>query len=423
MIHKLTLEEIKNLSPLFSWSDYFNGITAPELKSIIVTPPEFLKEMNDLLQKRTIQDWQLYFQWHLLRSMAPYLSVEFQNERAQFFELRLNGSIENKPRWSQCLDFTEFALGDALGTKFIDETLTEISKERLIVMIQGLKKAIGKKLSEISWFSEESRREALLKLSAIEGKIGYPDTTVRYDSLQIAREHWIANVVKAQKFLFQQQLKRIGKPVNRREWRISPSSTNAFYNPTLNEIVFTAAILQPPFFDKDADDATNFGAIGAVIAHELTHAFDENGRNFDSKGNPRDWWTEADEKEFTDRAACFVEQYGQYRAGGLYNMNGHLTLSENIADHGGLRFAYEAYRDLSNSEVDRSAEQRFFLSWAQLWCENQTDEWTRMRVVDDIHSVGWYRTNGVVGALSEFREAFGCSEDDRMVQKNPCRLW
>ena len=381
-----------------------------------------------LIRTRSIEDWKYYFRWHLLRVFSPYLSSEFQEERAQFYEFRLNGSIENKPRWLQCLDFTESALGDALSKKFIDETLTENGRNRLTVMIQALKGSIGKKIAELSWFSEESRKEALIKLNAIEGRIDNPEARLSYENVSIVRNNWIANVISAQQSLFQQQLRRIGKPVNRREWRISPSSTNAFYNPALNEIVFTAGILQPPFFDEKADEAANFGAIGAIIAHELTHAFDENGRNFDSKGNPRDWWTESDRKEFATRAACFIEQYGKYRAGGLYNMNGHLTLSENIADHGGLRFAYEAYRDLKKisdptDSLVNFAEQSFFLSWAQMWCENQTDEWTRMRVMDDIHSLGWYRTNGVVGALPEFGTAFGCAEDASMVQKDPCRVW
>lgn len=426
--HKMTAKELAGLSPGFGWNLYLEGIGAPATQILNVTEPEFFKQMDKVLKTASLDDWKIYLRWHVAHSNAGLLPAKFVNENFDFFEKTLAGTKELSPRWKRCVRYTTGDLGEAVGQKYVELTFGAEGKERTLKMVQALEKALGEDIENVPWMGPQTKQRARVKLAAIANRIGYPDRWRDYSSLKITRGDALSNSWQANEFEFQRQLNKIGKPVDKNDWPYPPSTVNASYNPQQNNITFPAGILQPPFYDKQADDATNFGGIGAVIGHELTHGFDDQGSQFDAQGNLADWWTAQDKKEFEQRTQCVADQYSSYTAVDDLKLNGKLTLGENVADKGGMRIAYMALLStLAGKEpapVDGlTAQQRFFLGWANVWCENRTDELARMLVTVDPHSPSRWRVNAVTSNMPEFREAFHCKADAPMVRQNACGVW
>jgi endothelin-converting enzyme/putative endopeptidase len=375
-----------------------------------------------------MDDWKTYLRWHLVHANAPMLPAAFVNENFNFFSKALQGTKELAPRWKRCVRATNGDLGEALGQKYVEETFGPEGKQRTLTMVNTLEKSLTHDIQDLPWMGADTKKQALVKLQAITNRIGYPNKWRDYSTLKIVRGDAMGNSQRSNVFEFQRQLNKIGKPVDKNDWPYPPATVNASYNSTLNNITFPAGILQPPFYDNKADDAMNFGGIGAVIGHELTHGFDDEGRKFDPQGNLRDWWTEQDGKEFEKRAACVADQYSGFTAVDDLKVNGKLTLGENVADNGGMRIAYMALMSLLAGKEPApieglTAKQRFFLGWANVWCENRSDPFSRMLVQVDPHSPGKWRVNGTVSNMPEFREAYHCKADAPMVNQNACRVW
>lgn len=426
--HDMTVEELKGLSPIFAWPRYLAGIPAPQFQKLNVAVPTFFREMNTLLQTQGLDKWKTYLTWHLVHSQAGMLPAAFVDENFNFYGKILTGAKQLRPRWKRCVSYTDAQLGEALGQVYVDRTFGVEGKQRTLKMVKAIEAAMGDDVNRLSWMTKPTKDQALAKLNAIENKIGYPDRWRDYSSVKIIRTDALGNAERADAFEFRRQLQKIGKPVDRSEWMMSPPTVNAYYDPQLNTINFPAGILQPPFYDNHIDDAVNYGAIGAVIGHELTHGFDDEGRHFDAKGNLRDWWTPQDAQEFVKRAECFVNEYSKFTVDNGVHLNGNLTLGENTADNGGLRLAFMALMDmLAGKTVSPingfTPEQRFFLGWGQIWCQNQTEEQARLGATIDPHSPGKYRVNGVVQNMPQFKSAFGCTVGQPMVSPNACRVW
>ncbi len=426
--HKMTAQELAALSPAFGWPRYLASIGAPPVESLNVTYPEFFKAMSGLLQSESLDNWKTYLTWHLVHSQADMLPTAFVNENFDFYGKTLTGAKEIRPRWKRCVAATDGDLGEALGQKYVDQTFGVEGKQRTLKMVQAIEKALAADIDQITWMTPATKKQALIKLHAVTNKIGYPDKWRDYSALKIVRGDALGNSQRGTQFEFLRRLGKIGKPVDPHEWMMTPPTVNAYYNPQMNNINFPAGILQPPFFDKNMDDAVNFGAVGAVIGHELTHGFDDQGRQFDAKGNLRDWWTPADNHAFNQRAECFVDQYGNYTAVENVKLNGKLTLGENVADNGGVRLALMALLASSKGKPQQkidgfTPEQRLFLGWGQVWCQNRTEAAARLRASVDPHSPGKDRVNGVVSNSPEFRSAFACKEGQPMVRAKECRVW
>ncbi len=426
--HKLSGQELASLSPSFGWPKYFQGVGAPPIQSLNVAVPEFFKQMDTLLKTAGLADWKTYLQWQLVHAAAPLLPTPFVNENFDFFGKTLTGAKEIRPRWKRCVSFTDRELGEALGQKYVEKTFGMQGKERTLRMVQALEKALAEDITELPWMTPATKQRALEKLHAVTNKIGYPDKWRDYSSVKIVRGDALGNFGRASEFEFKRQLAKIGKPVDRTEWEMTPPTVNAYYDPQMNNINFPAGILQPPFYDNQTDDAVNFGAIGAVIGHELTHGFDDQGRKFDPEGNLRDWWTKEDADQFEKRATCLADEYSGFTAVDDVHLNGRLTLGENTADNGGLRIAYMALIDsLTGKEAPQvegfTPQQRLFLGYGQIWCQNQTDEIARLRATVDPHSTDKYRVNGVVSNMPEFQKAFKCKTGQPMVRPKACRVW
>jgi putative endopeptidase len=426
--HRLSVQELAALSPSFDWNVYLKGIGTPPTQILNVTEPEFFKHLDGVLTATSLEDWKTYLGWHLVHANARLLPAKFVNENFNFFSKTLYGTKELPPRWKRCVRATSTDLGEAVGQEYVDETFGADGKERTLKMVQALEKSLGDDIDNLSWMGSETKKQARIKLAAISNRIGYPDKWRDYSKLEIKRADALGNSTRANEFEFQRQLDKIGKPVDKNDWPYPPATVNASYNPLLNNITFPAGILQPPFFDKQADDALNFGAIGAVIGHELTHGFDDQGSQFDAQGNLRDWWTEQDKKEFEKRTQCVADEYSGFTVVDNLKLNGKLTLGENTADNGGMRIAFMALMSMMAGKdpapVDGlTAQQRFFLGWANVWCENDTDEALRAGVEGDPHSPAQARINGVMVNMPEFREAYHCKADASMVSKNACRVW
>ena len=426
--HKLTRQELAALSPSFDWALYLAGIGARPFDSLNVMEPEFFRGVESAIRQISLADWKTYMVWHLVHSEAPMLPARFAEEHFDFYERKLRGTREMPPRWKRCVDYTDNQLGEALGQKYVDRTFGIEGKQRTLEMVRRIEAALGEDIRKLDWMTPETKKQALAKLHEVTNKIGFPDKWRDYTALEIVRGDALGNAQRADRFEFKRQVAKIGTDVDPREWQMSPPTVNAYYDPLMNNINFPAGILQPPFYDNKMDDAVNFGAIGAVIGHELTHGFDDQGRQYDPKGNLRDWWTAADAKAFEERAQCFVDQYGAYTVAGGVHLKGKLTLGENTADNGGLRLAYMALMDAlagkSTPKIDGfSPEQRLFLGWGQIWCENVTEQRARMTAALDPHSPGRYRVNGVVSNMAEFGKAFACKEGQPMVRPKACRVW
>ena len=426
--HKMSKRELEALSPAFHWSEYFAGTSAPGFDSINVLWPDFFKTFQQQVQNTSLDDWKTYLTWHLLHADAHILPTPFTDEDFKFYGKTLTGATEIRPRWKRCVDFTDGQLGEALGRKFVDLTFGAEGKQRTLQMVVALERALGEDIQGLSWMTPATKEQAMVKLKAIANKIGYPDRYRDYSSVAIKRDDALGNDDRATEFEFQRQLNKIGKPVDRNEWDMTPPTVNAYYDPQMNNINFPAGILQPPFYDNKIDDAVNFGGIGMVIGHELTHGFDDQGRQFDAKGNLKDWWTPADAKEFEQRAACVADEYSSFAVAPGVHINGKLTLGENTADNGGVRIALMALLNTlgnrARQKIDGfTPEQRFFLSFGQIWCENDREEALRLQVQTNPHSPARFRVIGVVENMPEFQKAFSCKAGQKMTPANACHVW
>jgi endothelin-converting enzyme/putative endopeptidase len=426
--HKLTDKELAALSPAFNWTVYFAGVGAPQFDSLNVVEPDFIKNMQQVIDAHSLDEWKTYLRWHTVHAGVALLPTAFVNENFDFFSKTMRGTKELRPRWKRCVAYTNNDLGDLVGQIYVQQTFGAEGKERTLAMVGALEKSLGDDIKNVPWMGADTKTQALVKLQAITNRIGYTDKWRDYSALQIVRGDALGNSQRANQNDMQRRLNKIGKPLDKRDWPYPPMTVNASYNPLENNITFPAGILQPPFYDNQADDAMNFGGIGAVIGHELTHGFDDQGSQFDAEGNLRDWWTANDKKQFEERTGCVKDQYASFVAVDDLKLNGKLTLGENTADNGGLRIAYMAmlntFAGKEPAPVDGlSAEQRFFLGWANVWCQNRTDAYARMLVNLDPHSPGKNRVNGTVSNMPEFKEAYHCAATAPMVNQNACRVW
>lgn len=432
--HKLPAQELRALMPAFSWDDYLKTVNAPATEHYLVTVPDFFKGVNQLITSESLDHWKIYLRWHLVNDSASLLAAPLIAEKFDFYGLKLTGQKQQRPRWRRCAVYVDRDLGEALGQAYADRTFGADGKARMLKMVHALEAALQTDIQQVDWMTPATKKEALVKLHGFTDKIGYPDHWRDYSSLKIVRGDALGNAYRCGEFELARQLAKIGKPVDRAEWGITTPTVNAYYDSQLNTINFPAGILQPPFFDKQMDDAVNFGAIGAIIGHEMTHGFDDQGRKFDASGNLRDWWTEADGKEFDRRAKCVADEYSGFEATPGVKVNGNLTLGENTADNGGVRIALMALKETLNAEgqsenkADQKSggftpEQRFFIAFGQVWCNNMTPEVLRLLAQSNPHSPPEFRVNGVVSNMPEFQQAFGCKAGQAMVRENACHVW
>ncbi len=428
--HKLSEHELFSMAPFLDWNKYFAGMGAPAIVSLNVESPNFFRQLESTVVQTSLDDLKTYLRWHLIHAQAPLLPAAFVDENFDFFGKRLTGAKELRPRWKRCVEFTDGDLGEALGQRYVDQTFGTEGKQRTLKMVEEIEKALTDDLKTLSWMTPATKKEAMVKLQGITNKIGFPDKWRDYSALKIVRGDAVGNDQRATEFEVQRQIHRIGQAVDPKEWGMTPPTVNAYYNPLENNINFPAGILQPPFYDNKLDDAPNYGGIGAVVGHELTHGFDDQGRQFDSTGNLRDWWTPQDAQEFEKRANCFIKEYESFSPLPDVHLNGKLTLGENTADNGGMRLAFMALMEslrekgASSRKIDGlTPQQRFFLGWGQIWCENSREESARLRATVNPHSPGQFRVNGVVSNMPEFREAFACKAGQPMVREPACRVW
>ena len=427
--NKMTLAQAAEITPNFSWADYMSARGVTPVSEINIGQPNFFKEMNQMLTDVPLNDWKTYLRWSVINTSAPRLSKPFVDANFDFYSKYLSGTKEQQPRWRRCVAATDGAVGEALGQEFVKKAFTPEAKARMNTLIDNLFAAFGDRLKGLDWMSDETKKEGLVKLAAFKRKIGYPDTLRGYRGLKINRKSYLANATSSARFEIARNLQDIGKPLDRTRWGMTPPTVNAYYASNLNEIVFPAGILQPPFFNFAADDAVNYGAIGAVIGHEITHGFDDQGSKFDAMGNFKSWWTETDRAKFEERASCVANQFSGYEVQPNLNINGRLTLGENIADLGGLTMAYAAYQKSLEgkphpTDIDGlTPEQRFFLGWAQVWAAKGTPEAERQQVLGDPHSLPRWRVNGPLSNLPQFAQAFGCRDTSAMVRKDACLIW
>jgi putative endopeptidase len=419
--NRRTPAQLATMAPDFDWKAFYTAMRLAPNTPVTVEAPKFLTAVDSMLRNTSVADWKTYFRWNMIRSTAPLLSKAFVDEDFAFNQV-LSGAKEQLPRYKKCLTATDGMMGEALGKAYVDKYFTPAAKASALQMVHNLQDAFHDRLATRAWMSDSTRQGAYAKLNAFMDKIGYPDKWQDYTSLDVRPNNsWFDNVIAARYFSNDDDLKKIGKPVDRTKWGMTPPTVNAYYNPAMNEIVFPAGILQPPFFDPKADDAVNYGGIGAVIGHEMTHGFDDQGAQYDAQGNLRQWFTTADMKSFKDRTSMVAKQFDNYTILDSLHINGNLTLGENIADFGGLTIAYAALeKDLQGKPrtlVDGfTPEQRFFLAWAQVWRNNTRPENARMRLTVDPHSPGVWRTNGPLSNMPEFAKAWGCKVGDPMVR-------
>jgi predicted metalloendopeptidase len=420
--NKMKQADLQALTPDWNWADYFKEIKLTEPGDINVGQPDFFKAAGQVFASTAIDDWKVYLRWHLLHGTAGSLSQDFVNEDFNFFTKILTGAQELKPRWKRVVAKTDEELGESLGKLYVADHFPPEAKARALEMVNNLKEALADSIKSRDWMDDATKQEALKKLAAFTVKIGYPDKWRDYSLLKIDRGPYALNVLRGEMFEKDRQLKKIGKPVDRTEWGMTPPTVNAYYNPNRNEIVFPAGILQPPFFDPKADDAVNYGGMGAVIGHEMTHGFDDRGRQYDAVGNLRDWWSPESAKAYTERSKAIVAQYAGYEPLPGLHINGELTQGENIADIGGVKLAYTALQKAiakkgPQPKIDGfTPEQRFFLGFAQIWRNNQRDEDLKLRLNTDPHSPGRFRTIGPLSNLVEFQKAFDIPDNCPMIR-------
>jgi putative endopeptidase len=410
--NKFDIEGLKKVSQNIKWAAYFAQTGYPDLKEVNIYQPAFFKELGNMMNSVSVADWKTFLRWQLINSTASYLPRDFEKQNFDFYFTTLSGQEKMEPRWKLVLDVTSGSLGEAIGQLYVEKYFPPAAKERMTQLVMNLKTSLKQRIENLSWMGPQTKQEALAKLDKMGVKIGYPNKWRDYSGLVITSDSYAMNILNSQAFEFRFNMNKVGKPVDHEEWGMTPQTVNAGYYPNKNEIVFPAGILQPPFFNLDADDAINYGAIGMVIGHEMTHGFDNFGRQFDKDGNLRDWWTKDDSKLFEDRTAILVDQYNHIGVLDSVFVNGKLTLGENIADLGGATVAFNAYKlSLQGKEAPKSIDgftdvQRFFLSYAQIWRTNMRDAELRKRVKTDEHSPAKVRINGVVYNMPEFYAAF-----------------
>jgi endothelin-converting enzyme/putative endopeptidase len=429
--HKMSREQAVALASNFHFDRFFQDVNTPAFTELNVGNPEFFKQVNTVLESESLESLKTYVRWHVLNAAAPWLSQPYVEANFKM-QQALTGQKEIQARWKRCVNLTDRELGEALGQRYVEAAFPPESKARMLKMVDALERSLAEDIQNLSWMSDETKKQAKIKLDAIRNKIGYPDVWRDYSSVEIKPDDLLGNVQHANEFEAKRQITKIDKPLDRKEWGMTPPTVNAYYSAAFNEIVFPAGILQPPFFDPRMDDSVNFGGIGLVIGHELTHGFDDQGRKFDPQGNLHDWWTEQDAKEFEKRASCVADEYSSFVAVDDKKLNGRLTLGENTADNGGARIALAALEhmiadDKSGKEGQKidgyTPAQRFFLGFGRVWCEKSRPEILRMRVLTDPHSPGRYRVDGVVQNMPEFEKAWACKARQPMVAENPCHVW
>ncbi|MDO9548755.1 MAG: M13 family metallopeptidase [Candidatus Marinimicrobia bacterium] len=427
----VSLQEFQRMSVQYDWVGYLNQMGVDPTGTLNIAQPKFFKEISAMVRQVPVNDWKTYLRWHLVNETAAYLSSDFENANFDFYEKFLSGTQKLQPRWKRVLNTNSQSLGEAVGQIYVEKYFPPEAKERALDLVYNLKHAYAERIKYLDWMSDATKAKALEKLDAFRIKIGYPEKWLDYSALEINRDSYVINILNANVFEVHRTLKKINKPVDINEWYMSPQTVNAYYNPGVNEIVFPAAILQAPFFNFKADDPVNYGAIGAVIGHEMTHGFDDQGRQYDKNGNLNDWWTKVDEEKFNERTKLVIGQADNYTVIDTFKINGKLTLGENIADLGGLTIAFAALqiamqKNPAKPEIDGvTPEQRFYLSWAQVWRSNIRRENQLLRLKTDVHSPAKYRTNGPVSNLPEFHTAFNVTEDQTLY-RNPdeiARIW
>ena len=428
LFHKMDRNQLKKLAPDFDWDTYLKTIGVGGVDTFNVTEPKFYQELDKQLESNSLDDIKVYLRWHIVSANAPYLSSTFVKENFDFYSHTLRGLEELPPRWKRCVRLVDRELGEALGQEFVRRTFTGDTKKNALEMTQQIEQAMQDDIEQLTWMGPETKKQALEKLHGVVNKIGYPDKWRDYSSVVVRRDDFLGNVHRSVAFENHRQLNKIGKPLDRGEWGMTPPTVNAYYNPQMNDINFPAGVLQPPLYDPKLDDAPNYGNTGGTIGHELTHGFDDEGRQFDAKGNLRDWWTKDDSAQFEKRAQCVVDQYAQYVVVDDIKINSKLTEGEDVADLGGLILAYMAWKvQIKNQKLESrdgfTPDQRFFIGYAQWACENQRPENLRANAITDAHSPGKYRVNGLVINMPEFQSAFACKAGQPMVQENRCRVW
>ncbi|PIW69101.1 MAG: peptidase M13 [Ignavibacteriales bacterium CG12_big_fil_rev_8_21_14_0_65_30_8] len=428
--NKMSLKEIKKLAPNLEWDNYFSDLGFGTPSYFNVEQPEFFKEVNKMVKQVPIKDWRVYLTWNFIDGVSTYLNSDFDNANFEFFGKYLRGSKVQSARWKRVMRTINRYLGEALGQLYVEKTFPPEAKQRASKIVDNLKAAMKNRIENLDWMSDVTKKQALHKLDAFGVKIGYPDKWKDYSTLEINRDSYIGNVLKGSMFAFKRNMEKLGKPIDKTEWGMTPQTVNAYYNPTRNEIVFPAAILQPPFFNQKADDAINYGAMGAVIGHEITHGFDDQGRKFDADGNLKDWWTKDDGERFEKRAQKIFDQFDSYYPIDSLHINGKLTAGENIADLGGLTVAYTAFKNTDqykkNIKLDGfTPSQRFFFGWAQVWENNIRVQSLRLRIQTDPHSPGKYRVLGPLSNMPEFWNAFNVKPGDnmRMPEDKVVKIW
>jgi putative endopeptidase len=430
--NKMTLAQLEKLAPAFAWKQYLAAVGAPSTQVYLVTSPDFLRGLDTMIHRRPLNDWKTYLRWQVLHESAPYLDSAFVNENFDFFGHTLAGVPKLSPRWRRCVHSTDARLGEALGQAYVQRAFPPQSKERVLKMVNNIEAALDQDIAQINWMTPETKTQAKAKLKKILDKIGYPDHWRDYSALEITPDSYLENVHRGTAFEFHRQLAKIGQPLDRQEWQMTPPTIDAYYDPQTNTINFPAGILQPPFFDAQQDDAANYGAEGAVIGHEITHGFDDQGRKFDGQGNLHDWWTPADAKNYEARGKCISDEYTQEIPEVGIKQNGLLTQGEDTADNGGIHLALLALENDLKSEgksVDDKGEdglthlQKFFLAYSTVWCSEYRPEVMRVALLSNPHSLPKYRVNNVVANMPEFAKAFGCKKGAPLVHENACRVW
>ncbi len=433
--HMMTVAEVQQLSPDYDWKQYMEGIGFGSVKALNVMSPGYVKTVNSVLDTEKLDAIKSYLRWHGLHGAAPLLAKPFEQENFAFFNQTLNGQKEEQPRWKRCTRLTDMALGEAVGQDWVKKNFPPDAKDNMEKLVKALEAAMAEDIKQLPWMSAETKVEARKKLDSIRDKIGYPENWRDYSKLAVKRDDLLGNADRNQIFEEKRNLAKLGKPVDEREWGMTPPTVNAYYNPPQNDINFPAGILQPPFFDNSQDPAVNFGGIGVVIGHEMTHGFDDQGSKYDLNGNVRVWWTPDDLAKFKERTECTAKEYDGFEVAPGQKLNGHLTLGENTADNGGIRIAYQALMETiakqggpgagfsDGKKDDYTPAQRFFISFGQVWCQNATEQSARVLAKTDPHSSGEWRVKGTVQNFEEFGKAFGCKAGQPMVSANACRTW
>jgi putative endopeptidase len=426
--HRTTREKLRRLMPAFRWEAYWKAVGAPPAAWLNVTEPAFFQALDRLLVREELPAWRAYLRWQVVQSRAPSLSRALVEEDFAFQGAHLNGAKELQPRWKRCVGWADRDLGEAVGKVFVERLFPASAKQDAERMVKNVRAAMAERLAEVDWMGGDTRQAALEKLRVMKDKIGYPERWRDYGSLQVVRDDFAGNVVRAARFELRRQLDKIGKPVDRSEWSMTPPTVNAYYDSSMNDMNFPAAVLLPPLWDPKMDLAPGYGNTGSTVGHELIHGFDDEGRQFDARGNLKDWWTADDAREFEKRAACVVEQYAQYPVIDDIKINSKLTLGEDLADLAGTILAWNAWKTATRGQAlerrdDLSPEQRFFVGLAQWACGDARPENLRLKAITDPHSPPRWRINGVVANVPEFARAFSCRAGQPMVREKPCHVW